>query len=87
MSNYTLDQAAQEANALELMLRSPGWALMEAEAKNRLDAAISKLIYAKPEEVAECQAQARAMRFVLEEPKRLLTALVRATETAPEQDA
>ena len=87
MSNYTLDQAAQEANALEVMLRGPGWALLEAEAKGRLDAAISKLIYAKPDEVAECQAQARAMRFVLEEPKRLLTALVRATEQAPDKDA
>lgn len=84
---YSLEQAKQEAENLRAALVSPGWNILEREAKDRLEALKAQLILAPAPEVPALQAKAQAYAFVLQFPKDFLSAVERATESAPSQDA
>jgi hypothetical protein len=87
LTEYSVENAQQEADNLRHMMATPGWKIISHEADERLKAAKDALINAKPEDVAALQASARAYKFVLQFPKDLILSVERATEPAPDKDA
>lgn len=84
MSDYTLTKAQVEAGSLRALLTSPGWAVLEDEARKRREGVLQQLVTAPIDKVPLLQAQAQGLNFVLSFPKDFLSVIERANEEAPQ---
>ncbi len=75
-----------EAQHIGQMMNMQGWKIIEAEAKERLDSVMKRLLIAELTDIPALQAEARAMSLVLQFPRQLLESVRLANEAAPRKD-
>lgn len=78
----------EEAQHLMGMMTSPGWLIVEDEAKSRIAGLTKKLVWEdEDKKKSELQANIRSLEFLLTFPRQMVEAAQKATEqAAPRKD-
>ncbi len=83
MTDFTVGQLNEDAANIAGMLGTPGWMVIESEAKERTAKLSKMLIWCDDEkQIRDLQANIRSLEFLLSFPREVMEAARRSNEEA-----